>query len=75
MFYRVSDSIPGYPPSQRYSVAAYETPDFKSYKYILTTSDGARFVATLEEAHRMIPATAKLLSTEPIDWFVELWGD
>jgi hypothetical protein len=75
MFYRILQAPPGYPPDQQYLVAAYETTDYASSKYWLTKDDGSKFMATLEEARRLIPSHAKRLPSQPDHQFLELWEE
>jgi hypothetical protein len=73
MIYRILKSPPGYPSDQNYLVAAYNNLDYKSSICYLETEDGRRFVATLEEARRLIPDHAKRIPFEPENQFLELW--
>ena len=73
MFYRILKAPPGYSPEQQYLVAAYETLAYDSSKFWVTTDDGNTFVATLEEARRVIPKGARLLPSQPDHQFLELW--
>jgi len=73
MFYRIVKAPPGYAPDQKYLVAAYETMDARSKKCNVKKADGGLFVATVEEARRMIPNNATPHSFEPNDQFLELW--
>jgi hypothetical protein len=75
MFYRIFRAPPGYRPDQQYLVAAYEATDFDSFKFFLTTHDGSKFIATLEEARRLIPSCARRLPWEPDHQFLELWEE
>lgn len=73
MFYRILLAPPGYSPHEKYSVCAYESMDPLSRSFDLKKSDGTRFAATLEEARRMIPDSAKPCGYGPIDQFLEVW--
>lgn len=73
MFFRIIAAPPGYAPEERYMVAAYDSLDFNSLKYTLSTTSGSKFAATLEEARRMIPGSARRLSLERDCQFLELW--
>jgi hypothetical protein len=75
MFYRIMKAPPGYPPEQQYLVGAYQSLAYDSYLSPITKADGSRFAATLDEARRMVPAGARLLSSPPEDQFVELWEE
>jgi hypothetical protein len=74
MFFRIIKAPPGYPPDQKYLVAAYETKDARSKRYDVMKTDGSLFAATIEEARQMIPNNSMPLSFEPDGQFLELWG-
>lgn len=73
MFYRIMTAPPGYGPDEKYMVGAYETIDLDSHVKKLLTESGGYFAATLEEARRMLPTNAKLISTERVWQHLELW--
>jgi hypothetical protein len=73
MFYRILAAPPGYPPDQKYAVAAYETLEYSSSVGGIRKPDSTRLVATLEEARGLLPANARRLAFEPQDQFLELW--
>jgi len=73
VFYRILSSPPGYGPAQRYMLAKYRTLEYDSRIAQVKNLDGSLFFATLEEAHKAIPAEAKRLPFEPEDQFLELW--
>lgn len=73
MFFRIIAAPPGYPPHERYMVAAYDSLEFGSLRYSLSTARGGKFAATLDEARSMIPIAARRVFVEPEDQFLELW--
>jgi hypothetical protein len=73
VYYRILSAPPGYPPHQRYIVAAYQNLAYDSCLGRLTNEEGSQFVETLEEARRMIPEQARRLPFEPEYQFLELW--
>ena len=75
MIYRILKAPPGYAPEEQYYVAAYETTDYDSYKFEIKNDHGSKFVATQEEARRLIPINAKSLPFEPKNQFLELWAE
>ena len=73
MFYRVITAPPGYPPHQKYMVAAYETLAYDSCTGGVNNADGTRFFETLEQARKAMPADARQLPFQPEHQFLELW--
>ncbi len=73
MFYRILRAPPGYPSQQHYRVLAYESLEYDSVKFWVTKEDGAKSVATLEEARRLLPAGARYVHSQADHQFIELW--
>jgi len=71
MIYRILNAPPGYPDDQKYMVVAYENLDYDSR---VLNDEGTRFVATLDEARRMIPKDTDRLPFEPLNQFLELYS-
>jgi len=59
MIYRIVKAPPGYTAQQQYMVGVYETSALDSFQFNITRDDGSKFAATLDEARRMIPHSAK----------------
>lgn len=73
MFFRIIAAPPGYAADERYMVAAYESLEFDSCQSTLLSPSGSKFAATIEEARKMIPGSARPLRFEPDCQFLELW--
>jgi hypothetical protein len=73
VIYRILAAPPGYPPEDRYMVAAYKTREYDSCLGNVRRADGTFFAATLEGARGLLPADARRLPFEPEDQFLELW--
>jgi hypothetical protein len=73
VYYRILSAPPGYPPNQKYMVAAYRTLEYASCLGGVANKEGSRFAETLEEARKMMPAKARRLPFETDGQFLELW--
>ena len=73
IFYRIMTAPPGYPPHQRYMIAAYKALEFDSCVDHVNNVDGSRFFANLDEARKAMPIDAKQLPFQPRHQFLELW--
>ena len=72
-FYRILEAPPGYAPSQKHLVVAYEMMAYSSSMFEVKRADGSRFASTLKEARKMIPRSAKLCPFVRDHQFIELW--
>ncbi|QDT38100.1 hypothetical protein Pan189_24900 [Stratiformator vulcanicus] len=73
MYYGVMRTAPGYSPGQQFLLGLYESDRANSFIRPVLSEVGSRTYGSLEDVHRAIPLSAKLVDYAVDDRFVELW--